>query len=1190
MVKFIDRYVYSSAGRIDLSHEGFLILTDYTLRYTDIVEVSELSGGILLGEGGMGKTTFLKKLYEDAPHGSTGIFELGHYRNDPQGLRDDVRSFRESLSGGAIYIFDGYDEAPELNSLLVRLIRDLGDSAKIWVGSRDIPAIRALKDERKELETYKLAPLAERDVRDLAEADGVDTDDFIQKLREKGITHICAKPLGCEFALSAYKNNGLQLYGTRDLWRLGIRRLCDETPSGTKPLSDRKNIILDDIYKSAGWVALCLELTRNSSIWTGEESRCPDDSLPVEALVLDNLTTEVILESLLRGVFTPIGDGRVKFSQPEYQDFLSAEQFVQSIPEVAWEPLLMTRDGSGFYTDRHQITAWLTETPKFLKLLFDKQPQLLLRNETAVSKIGSDVICQRLLKHASNLSHKDTREENFSKFLFRLKTDRTAEILRYHFSSEGISDESMELAFKIIEKCSLSKLSDILIDCMSKSGSPLRVRKNASYSLANIDSKLCEHELNDLKTFDFEYDNDDDLRGNILRRLWPKYLNVSELLERITPIKKKNYLGSYCMFLDYELPMTLNYLFSDELAASVLEWANSRLLKGESSQIGNLARKIYSCYWREIGMNSRRARELLLDGYILTLKEYSNPFAIREYSEVTEPALSYDEFKNDKDTRLSMLRMVVENTEFDLNHLPNAVTTRYPLYTEDDFQDLLEFVVGAVDPILEARWFTCLNSILRLEQAVQNHDNIDRLNRAKPALIEPSETVIAELTALRSKHDTQSKEWEHEREGHERRAEESQRDIDSQIKSVLAQEEIPPNHFRGISNALCTSNGRCQRESVDLTESSGWSKLDASEREVLISLAGKYLREGDIQKSDVNSINLSTVYALHLLYSQSSDLFKQLDQFVWSRVARELVKALVFGRDQSMDVLLDALSQTAPDIACNVLVEVTAEEIESGVCSFVQRWGERLTYDQAQKLLNLCSSESVSSKGEYTLLTQIVKTSQRELSEDYLCNALDHENESPPDPAMNLHLSLAFKLMPEKYGSVIIDWLENNGVWGRQWVSNVVGSWESPLSSGVLASSVELMARYYIWLHRVYPASTCPEHDGTYTPTALDGIHELKTHLINSIINGGQVGSSEALKKIHAVFPEDEWLNNCIIIAHQSECNLSLVSLSVNEVKELVKKGEEEFRVEDVVMMEPNFCGMGIRLPQVFKWIRGKFL
>ena len=1153
----VNRYIYPHDGRIDISSDGFLILNDYTFRHSDLVDTSETEGGILLGEGGMGKTTFLKKLYSVAPDETAQIFELGDYRHDIQGLRDDIRIFQDSLSSeaSAIYIFDGYDEAPELFAPVTRLIRALDSRANVWISSRDIPAIRTIQEDRKDLKTYKLAPLSEQDVQHFAESEGIDPNIFLQKIREKGITHLCAKPMGCAFATSAYAENRLESSTTKELWNSGIRRLCDDTPSKTKHLSGGSQFPLDHIYKSAAWIALCLELTRTDSVWNGEASHCPNCSLPADKLVSEGISLDLIKETMLRGVFTPLGDGRFRFSHAEYQDYLCAEGFEKSINKKAWESLLMTNDRSGIYPERHQIAAWLTGNPAFLQVLLQTQPQLLLRHEEAVSTIGANALCERLLEHAYNLSYRDTQEENFAKYLFRLSTNNTAKILREHLCQSDITNESIELAFQIIEKCELTELAPQVLEFMAKNERIPRVRKNASYCLTRLKEKVDKQYLAQLKTFDLRNDSDDDLRGNILRCLWPDHLTPEEFLKLITPVRQKNYSGSYTMFLGYELPDSLHLLVCQEKAETVLKWVTPRLMEGDFSSIGGLARTIYSCYWREFGTSSEQIARLLLVGYLDAIKDHRNPFTSREPAEITKPALSYNEFREDKVARFRVLKLIVEETDFNLDHLPNADATSYPLYTENDFEDILDLVLQTTDSTNESRWFSCLNSILRLEQAVQHRDALDQLHNAKPSLTEPSDTVISNLTALRIKYSTQTKEWEHEREENKRKAAKSQKDTDTQLKVALSKDTNPPNYFRGISNALFTSNGRHKRDSIDLTKSHGWTKLNTTERENLIDLAEHFVRKGDIPKTEGNSFNLSSTYALHLLYSQRLATFESFDQSVWSRLAGELIKASDIGRRDCIDVLLNTLAQSAPEVAQTALLERVTEEIESGIYSVLQKWGNRLTKEQARRLLDLFSNKSVSKKSQYTLLTQIANAGQVGPCEDYLNTILDFEDENPPSPDLNHHLSLAFKLDPEKYGSVIATWLEGNTDWGLEWVTSVAGSWDSSLSSGVLKCPVQQIQRYYIWLHRHYPESTRPEHDGAYTPGAVDSIHELKSHIISWMIKCGEAGASNCLRAIFDEFPEDEWLKNCIILAHQSECSASLQPLSIDEIHELIANG-----------------------------------
>jgi len=533
----IDRYVYPHDGRVDISAEGFLVINNYSHRYTDIIRANKLESGILLGEGGMGKTTFLKEFEHDFPSGTVKRVELAHYKNDPAGLRAEINLFRNSNSDRieATLLIDGFDEAPELAGALGLLIRDMDKSIKLWIGSRDIPAIRGIKEYRPELLIYKLAPLRETDVRDMAQAGGIEPDTFIQALRGKGLTQICAKPLGCEFAISAFKDNDLTATSAKELWYAGIRKLCDETPSATKRLTGGSSYSLESMYCCAEWIALCTELSLKPFIWTGETSLCPENCIAQEVLTSETIPLEQIRDILSRGVFTPVGDGRVQFAQPEYHDFLTASAMQKHMPQRTWRSLLLTQDRLGVYIGRQQVATWLSDNEQFRDILFQVQPELLLRNEDIVNSVGKDRLCRHLLDHANRFTHQDKLEENFSKFLSRLKSDQTHVIIREYIASTKRTATELELAFRIVDACDLYEVADLLVQFVIDESEEMRVRTYASFVLAHIKDRIPSELLKNLKGIPLDSDDFDNLRGNVLRCLCPENLAIEELLCSLTP-------------------------------------------------------------------------------------------------------------------------------------------------------------------------------------------------------------------------------------------------------------------------------------------------------------------------------------------------------------------------------------------------------------------------------------------------------------------------------------------------------------------------------------------------------------------------------------------------------------------------------------------------------------------------------
>ena len=98
-----------------------------------------LSGGVILAEGGSGKTTFLQQVAESIGEGAK-VFRLGDYVNDAKGLRDEVDSFLDlrSSHGDSYVLFDALDENSEIGGPLVRLVSANTSRVNIhiWVASR----------------------------------------------------------------------------------------------------------------------------------------------------------------------------------------------------------------------------------------------------------------------------------------------------------------------------------------------------------------------------------------------------------------------------------------------------------------------------------------------------------------------------------------------------------------------------------------------------------------------------------------------------------------------------------------------------------------------------------------------------------------------------------------------------------------------------------------------------------------------------------------------------------------------------------------------------------------------------------------------------------------------------------------------------------------------------------------------
>ena len=319
-------------------------------------EVVKLPGGILLAEGGMGKTTFMEQLKASLHGQSVHLFKLWEYVRNPGYFEDNLTA--SSRDEAQTLILDGLDEAPDLAGVILRRLPDLSKNTSVWISSRDGAAIRTRQESGTKLTSYNLAPLTIEDLHVLAKQAGVNGDEFLDAVVSQGLLPICAKPLGCKLALSVFRENGLTGVAQRDLWHKRIERLFDETPAGTRQLVSPQ-FPLNEVLHCSAWISLCLALTDNRFIWNREPSYCPDQSLGISDLTSDRFSIDLIQATLQRGVFSPLGDGRIMFSHAMYGDFLAAFGFKSFIPVKHWTPLFLNGQRDAVFPQREGIAVYL---------------------------------------------------------------------------------------------------------------------------------------------------------------------------------------------------------------------------------------------------------------------------------------------------------------------------------------------------------------------------------------------------------------------------------------------------------------------------------------------------------------------------------------------------------------------------------------------------------------------------------------------------------------------------------------------------------------------------------------------------------------------------------------------------------------------------------------------------------------
>lgn len=846
----VSRYLYPSNAYISLDGNGLLQVGDSFRKYTSLIslkEFAELSGAILLAEGGMGKSTLMRQLKNQFPDGQANLVELGRYSGDPAGLREDIILFvqTDAKNSASAIIFDGLDEAVDLSGAVSRLIHDIPKTSTIWIASRDVAAIRSIQSELPLLKTYNLAPLSEQNIRDLAFDNDIDGDDFLKAVYRQGIAGICAKPLGCEFAISVFRDNGLAGVSQRDLWDKGIWRLCDETPSATKRLASPSPYTLDQIVECSAWIALCLALSESTAIWVDEQSHCPQQCINVSSLASNKFPPELIQTTLERGVYTPLGDGRIQFAHSVYRDYLAAYGLTVLIPPTHWEQLLLNTDRSGVFPQRTGIAAWLASfNQDFLEELSGIQPELLLASTDTVQAVGPAKLCTAMLDRADSISYQQRHSDVIAGNLFRLRAPDISSIIRDLLVNKNASESAIEFATEIAEACELSELSDVLADRVLDATLPLRQRVDASYALHRLKDVAAQGRLKSLLPIDPANDPRDDLRGNVLRCLWPEHITPTELLTHIIPPQKANYTGSYGFFLEYELPDSLEAVIIDRNASVLLTWAHTHITEHDPfNQLGRLARSIFTFCWQWTSIPA--IVSVLAKNYFKSSSEHRSPFLEKEYGNNSNLFLSREDFLQDAQGRFAVLDVILTEfniSEKNLSHIP---FNDYPLYTPEDFGILIDRALANPDGPLAEKWISCIKAVIWQVDLEKYADKIDKLHALCPDLIDSSQKIREDADVAAKRAEEWDQKWQKEDANRQAEAEANQLRIDQDIKSALQQTKPAPESFGGIAAWLHSDNCRRRLGPIDLRQSIGWGKLTSEEQNALITLMVPSLRYGE---------------------------------------------------------------------------------------------------------------------------------------------------------------------------------------------------------------------------------------------------------------------------------------------------------------------------------------------------------
>jgi predicted NACHT family NTPase len=715
------RFLHPRGGMLKLYDEGFLPDSDSEFGHIhnpDLVpldSIAEIPCLVLLGEPGMGKSTFMgdckenTDIYIDAQGQGALLWCDLATCPDRQALFNKVfesETFNDWRNGKHhLYLFlDSLDECMIHFKSLVKILGEefkkcQADRLQLRIACRTTVWPVALESDLKEcwgtdgVGVYELTPLRSIDVIESARQEGLDPDAFLREISRLEVGSLASKPSSLRFLLDLFRSTGRLSPHQKDIFFEGCRYLCQETEYRsdiglTGDLSAGQRLVV------AARIAAVALLSGRSTLVSGTgRGYVPGQELRIFDLsggseTLDGLSFDVsedaVKESIDTGLFRACGPRRLCFSHHTYAEFLAAWYLNQhEVPmKQVMNMLVHPDDPSGrLIPQLHGVAVWLASMrPDIFAEIMRKDPDVLLRSDVATAEAE---IRKELVATLLDLYDKEVLVFNWSnyKYFGKLAHPGLACQLRSYICDGNRSKTSRSVAVMIAEQCNQKELQNDLLLIALKPLEPLELRYDAARAVSLIGDSSEKAQLKPLARGSAD-DLNDELKGYALQAIWPDYVSVNELLTRLTPPKRKNYHGSYYTFLSDNL---IQHLQVKDLPY-VLEWVEEQGPRHSLTYaFQNLVDDILALAWNHLEQPDTLSSFVKV--CLLRLKHHEG--ILGNYG---DHKLSKEEWVKNVDKRRMVLKAALPMLrEFDVD--PRRLTgIQTPLAMREDLQLMIDWL------------------------------------------------------------------------------------------------------------------------------------------------------------------------------------------------------------------------------------------------------------------------------------------------------------------------------------------------------------------------------------------------------------------------------------------------------------------------------------------------------------------
>ncbi len=586
------RFWYPRGTSLNLADDGYLPDPDsestrfWNKHVVSFEEISALKALVLLGDPGMGKSTFFSEQEtiwgkrQNSSNEKYLFINLRSYNTDSHLAADisESSTFKEWLAGThTLHLFlDSLDEGLLSINVLAAWLADkveklpserlylriacrtlewpelLGNSLAKWIGKDD------------EVSHYVLAPLRKKDVEEAARVSGLDAELFFNQVEYSAVVPFAIKPVTLNFLLSVYRQQGSLPNSQTDLYLEGCRLLATETGESRRVAGYKGELTAEQRLAVSARIAACMIFGNRNAVFSGTNpAESSNEDVAIRGLtggeepdngIRFNVGEKEILETLGTGLFSTRGPNQTGWGHQTYAEFLAAwylkkhEVSISQIRDLITHPDDLAEK---IVPQLSETAAWLAGMiPEISRIIVESEPVLLLRSEVATGDSQRRAaLAEALLQFYDRKNIFDRDREHYK----NLAHPDLADQLRPYVADKTKGVIVRRVAIDIAESCNTKILNDVLLAVALDTSDNLQIRVQAASAIGEIGDDETRENLKPLAFAENVDDLQDELKGSVLRALWPAYTTARELFALLKPPKDETLIGVYRMLISSEI-------------------------------------------------------------------------------------------------------------------------------------------------------------------------------------------------------------------------------------------------------------------------------------------------------------------------------------------------------------------------------------------------------------------------------------------------------------------------------------------------------------------------------------------------------------------------------------------------------------------------------------------------------------